>query len=68
MRQGTLPMIRNVRDRSRPLLRQSLEGRSATKAENPVLILSSRIAGGAKRKTAHSFLLTASRHAPLPGA
>ena len=68
MRQGTLPRIKNVRDSSRPLLRRSLEGRRGTKAERPALILSSRIAGGAKRKTAHSFLLTASRPAPIPGA
>jgi hypothetical protein len=68
MRQGTLPRIKNVRDSSRPLLRQSLEGRSGTKAERPALILSSSIAGGAKRKAAPAFLLTASPPAPIPGA
>jgi len=71
MRQGTLPRIKNVRDSSRPLLRQSLEGRSGTKAERASLIRSSRIAAlarRAKRKAAQAFLLTARPPAPIRGA
>ena len=66
-----LLMIKNVRDSSRPSLRQSLEGRSGTKAERAGLIRSSRIVAMARRskhKATQAFLLTASPPAPIPGA